>query len=643
MTDSPAPPRSTPASRRSSGRLRRLCQLWLTGGVAAVAVTAASALGWLEPVQIRTLDLLQRLGGQRFPPEVVIVAIDEAAFEKLGARQPIPRGYLASILRGLDRSGAAVVGLDITLSVSTTPAEDGALARAIRELGDAGRGNSHRLVLVDGRIPESGPLADPALRETVPRGSDQVPIDDDGVIRRFAPFIPSTDGAPRPSFALAVLAHLLADDPGAAAVSPALPGDLARYPYWQAGAWTPGGGPPTPLRADELWRINFVGPAGSFLAIPSDAVAELGGPEAPPVAEDNPIRGRVALVGATFGDSRDFFQTPIGRLAGVEVHANVVHMLATRSLIRPAGRLVGLSIQLSVVAVAGLVLTWLRPLAGTMVAVGLTLVAGVPASYLAFHGGGYAVDFLLPILVTCLTGIGAEGLARRRFRDSFGRYVGRDVMDQVLAENPTLQGARREVSVLVSDLRGFTTLSEAMPAEQVAAHLNEYFPAMIDAIFAERGMINDFIGDGILAVFGAPLPDAAHARRAARAAMGMQAALERLNHEWVRRGVPTLRMGIGIHTGVVFAGNVGGPGRIKYTVIGDTVNVTARLEGVNKELGTTTLITAETRDAIGDRVDTRYRGEVPVKGRAEPLRVYELVAVHPDGSDRGAPAGAAGG
>jgi adenylate cyclase len=162
-------------------------------------------------------------------------------------------------------------------------------------------------------------------------------------------------------------------------------------------------------------------------------------------------------------------------------------------------------------------------------------------------------------------------------------------MDQVLAENPTLQGDRREVSVLVSDLRGFTTLSETMPVEQVAAHLNEYFPAMIDAIFAERGMINDFIGDGILVVFGAPLPDGDHAWRAARAAMGMQAALERLNQEWAARGIAPLRMGIGIHTGVVFAGNVGGPGRIKYTVVGDTVNVTARLEGLNKDLGTTTL------------------------------------------------------
>jgi adenylate cyclase len=183
----------------------------------------------------------------------------------------------------------------------------------------------------------------------------------------------------------------------------------------------------------------------------------------------------------------------------------------------------------------------------------------------------------------------------------------------------------------VSDLRGFTTLSETMPAEQVAAHLNEYFPAMVDAIFAERGMINDFIGDGILAVFGAPLADPDHARRAARAAMGMHAALERLNGEWAARGIAPLRMGIGIHTGVVFAGNVGGSGRIKYTVIGDTVNVSARLEGLNKDLGTTTLITAETLGALGDRVDTRYRGEVSVKGRAEPLRVHELIAVNPPG------------
>jgi len=613
--------------RRACRRLRRLGQLWVTGTVAAVAVTGASAIGWLEPLQVRTLDLIQHLGGQRFPAEVVIVAIDDAGFEKLGARQPIPRAYLARVLRGLDRSGAAVVGLDIALSVPTTPEDDGALARAILELGGEARDGRHRVVLVDARPPESGPLAEPPFLEAAPRGSDRVPIDDDGVIRRVALFLPNNDGTSTPAFALAVLGHLGGADP-ANATARALPEDLARYPSWQGEGWAPTGGPPVALRPGELWRISFVGPGGSFLTIPSDAVAELGEPDAPPAAEDNPLRGRIALVGATFGESRDFFQTPVGRLAGVEVHASVVHMLATRSLIRPAGWLVSLGLQLGVVGVVGLLLTWLRPLAGTLVALALTVTAGVPASYLAFHGGGYAVDFLLPVLVTCLTGVGAEALARRRFRDSFGRYVGRDVMDQVLAENPTLQGDRREVSVLVSDLRGFTTLSETMPAEQVAAHLNEYFPAMIDAIFAERGMVNDFIGDGILAVFGAPLPDGDHAWRAARAAMAMQAALERLNREWAARGIATLRMGIGIHTGVVFAGNVGGPSRIKYTVVGDTVNVTARLEGLNKELGTTTLITAEVEKALGDRVEARYRGEAPVKGRAEPLRVYELLAAH---------------
>jgi adenylate cyclase len=455
-----------------------------------------------------------------------------------------------------------------------------------------------------------------------------VPVDDDGLIRHVAALVPEPGPRPVPAFALAVIGQqALADaSPGTAAPG-AAPEDLARYPYWRAGGWAPAGGPPTPLRAGELWRVNFVGPRGSFLTIPSDALAELGDPGAPPVAEDNPLRGRIALVGATFPESRDFFQTPVGRLAGVEVHANVVHMLATRALIRPAGWGAALAVQIAVVGLAALLLAWLRPLAGTLAALALTVALGVPASYLAFHGGGYAVDFLLPVLATCLTGIGAHALARRRFRDTFGRYVGRDVMREVLAENPTLQGDRREVSVLVSDLRGFTTLSETMPAEQVAAHLNEYFPAMIDAIFAERGMVNDFIGDGILAVFGAPLPDGDHAWRAARAALAMQTALETLNREWAARGIATLRMGIGIHTGMVFAGNVGGPSRIKYTVIGDTVNVTARLEGLNKELGTTTLITAEVEKALGGRVETRYRGEAPVKGRAEPLRVYELLAL----------------
>jgi len=611
----------------------RVLVLWGAGVLASLAVTGLSALGYLEPLQARTVDVLQGLGAQRFPDEVVIVAIDDAAFGALGRRQPIPRQYLARLIRGIQRSGASVVGLDVSLNVATTVPDDGALAQAILEFSSGG---ASRVVLVEGEPPDAGPLADPAFRRRVVSGSDGVPIDPDGVIRRAAFVVPRPDGGPVPALGLAVLAHLGGTDPQALVEKASrAPDGMVSLPVWQpAGSWDVAG-PALRVRTGELWRINFVGPQKSFLTIPGDAVARLGDAGAT-VAAENPLRGRIVLVGATFREGRDFFQTPHGRLPGVEVHANLAHMLASRRLIKPAGWLASFGVQVSAVLAAGVIMALLGPLAGTVAALALTLAVGLPASYLAFHGGGYAVDFVLPVVVTCMLGVTAQGVARRRLRDSLGRYVGRDVLAEIMAESPALSGERREVSVLVSDIRGFTTLSEKLPAERVAAQLNDYFPAMVGAIFAHRGTVDDFIGDGILAVFGAPLSDQDHARHAAQAAVAMQRGLEALNHGWEARGLPTLRMGIGIHTGVVFAGNVGSPERVKYTVIGDVVNVTARLEGVNKELGTTLLLTEEARVAIGDGVETRYRGEVPVKGRAEPLRVYELTGLHAaDGPGKG--------
>ena len=626
LSKSDGPP---PTERRV--RRRRLVTLWGAGFLASLLVTAASSLGYLEPLQARALDVLLLLGGQRFPSDVVIVAIDDAAFAALEERQPIPRQHLARVVRGLQRSGAEIVGLDITLGGATAPTDDAALAAAIH---DFSRDGVSRVVIPEGKPPDTGPLADPEFGRVVSRGSGRVPVDRDGLIRRAAFVVPGPTGAVSPILAVALLARLGGSDPRALveAASHAADGKVSLAVWRPDGTWT-ATGPEIPLRPGELWRISFVGPEKSFLTIPSTAVARLGEPDAV-VPADNPFRGRVVLVGATFQDSRDFFQTPVGRLPGVEVHANLVHMIGTRRLIWSSGWLTGLAIQTATVLVAGLVLVLLRPLAGTLAAIGLALGVGVPGSYLAFHGGGYAVDFLLPVVAICALGVFAHALTRRRLRQSLGRYVGRDVLAQILTEHPGLSGERREVSILVSDIRGFTTLSEKLPAESVAAHLNDYFPAMVAAIFAHRGTVDDFIGDGILAVFGAPLTDPDHARQAVRAAVGMQRALDRLNEAWPTRGLPTLRMGIAVHTGVVFAGTVGSRERVKYTVIGDAVNVTARLEGLNKDLGTTLLLTEEARAAVGDLAETRYRGEIPVKGRAEPLRVYELVQLHADGQSR---------
>ena len=609
-------------------RRARVLPLWGVGVAASLLVTALSAGGYLEALQARSLDLLLRLQGQRFAPEVVVVAIDDDAFEAMGRRQPLPRDYLAKVIRGIHRAGAAVVGLDVALNTSTSEADDAALVQAVLAFADDA---GSRVVLVDTGAPKSGPLADPAFLRGAMRAAAEVPIDQDGVIRRATMLVPRPGGHYQPAFALAVSARLLGFDQTRLKVFLPDGGGVVPLPLWRAGhGWDVTAGPPLAVRPGEILRINYLGGAGSILTIPSNAVAALADPTVE-VARDNPLAGRIVMVGGTFPDSRDFFPTPHGNLPGVEVHATLVHMLVTRSYIRPSGWATSLAVQVVIVLVAGLVMALLRPLTATLLSLIGAVVVGIPASYLAFQRSGYWVDFLLPVMVTCVLGIGAELQTRRRIRDSFSRYVSREVATQVLADVPGLKGERREVSILISDLRGFTTLSEQMTAEEVAAKLTEYFEEMTTAIFAHRGMVNDFVGDGIVAIFGAPVPDPDHARHAVESAWAMEQALTALNARWGAARLPTLRMGIGVHTGEVFAGNVGGSARVKYTVVGDPVNLTSRVEGLNKDLGTTILITEETRSIVGNLAIVKDQGDHTVKGRVQPVRVWQLLGTSDGG------------
>ena len=560
-------------------RRGRLLQLWAVGLVAACAVTGASAMGYLESLQARALDLLIYLQSPRQPTGLVIVAIDDAAFDALGRRQPLPRDYLARVLRGVTRAGATVVGFDISLRTASSPEDDRALAAAIAEFVARGE---RRLVVAGTALPSAGPLADPVIGHLVISSAPDVPVDPDAIVRRAVLRVGGM-----PSFAAAV-ANVPVSDPR------------------------------------TVYRINFIGPAGSFLIIPSDALAAIGDAGVD-IAGDNPLRGSTVLVGGTFADGRDVHRTPYGLMPGVEIQANIIYMLATGSLVRPAGWLAGFTVQLVAVFLAGLVMVAMRPLWGTAVCLAGALLLGVPASYLAFSRGGYWVDFLLPVAVTSLLGVGADVLSKRRLRDALGRYVSPEVAARVERNPGDLEGERRQVSILFTDLRGFTTLSERMAPEQMAARLTEYFDAMTSAIFVRRGMVNDFIGDAILAVFGAPLDDPEHARHAILSALAMSETLGKLNERWSSEGLPPLRMGVGIHTGEVFAGNVGRAGKVKYAVVGDTVNLASRVEGLNKEMGTTMLVTEATYRAAGLELEVKDRGLVSVKGREEPVRVYEVI------------------
>jgi adenylate cyclase len=614
-------------------RHRRFLLGLLLGFAASALVAAATSLGYFTGYQGTALDLYFWAQGKARAPEIALVAIDEAAFRHLNERQPIPREYLAGLIRGLRKSGARLIGLDVDLRQPTLPVADRALRGAIRgSPGDPVIPVVVARTLTTVRAPggeirfRPRQLYDASLEKD--SGFAEVPKDDDGFFRRIPLAVPLPDGQFFPSLSLALLARLGGQDAAALARELGGPEPIElSLPAWEEARGKLLEHSPLRFFRDEDWKINFIGPAGSFLTIGSDAVYQIGVSDQE-IARDNPLRDRIVLIGATFEESRDAYPTPRGIMSGMEIHANILHTLLTRGQIQPIAWGTSLLLQFLLCLLLSALFAVVRPNRALVISLaGAALVtAGSGAWAVAQHS--YWFDFLTPILAMRLSVSLHDAMERRRIRHSFHQYVGREVADRVYLDDPALAGQRRIVSIMFTDLRDFTTMSEAMTADRVARQLNEYFPMMVEAVQAHRGIVNDFIGDAVMAIYGAPLENPQHALDAVRTARRMQAGLESLNAEWQARGLPILKMGIGIHTGTVFAGNVGSPKRKKYTVVGDAVNVAARVEGLNKELHTTLLITADTYAEVKDRVEVKDCGEMKVKGRRQAVNVYEVLALH---------------
>lgn len=218
-----------------------------------------------------------------------------------------------------------------------------------------------------------------------------------------------------------------------------------------------------------------------------------------------------------------------------------------------------------------------------------------------------------------------KGLVEReRLRDAFGRYVAPELAEQVMKNGVSMGGTLVRASVIFIDIRGFTTLSEQMEPARVVSLLNRYFAAVGPPIRDHGGFINKFGGDSLLAVFGAPVPMEDHELRAVRAALGVRDALAEFNAREQAEGRMTLRIGTGIHAGELIAGSVGSPDRMEYTVIGDVVNVAARLQALTKDLGVDVLVSSDIYEKVKDRVAARALPAVPIRGKAEPLDVFTL-------------------
>ncbi len=221
-------------------------------------------------------------------------------------------------------------------------------------------------------------------------------------------------------------------------------------------------------------------------------------------------------------------------------------------------------------------------------------------------------------------------IKKREFlQDTLTRYVTKQVVELILEhpENIILDGEEREATVFFSDIRGFTTLAERMPPKDLVAMLREYFTLMVDAVFQYQGTVDKFIGDSIMAIFGAPTPQPDHAERAVRTALEMKRMLHGFNQNRIESGKEAIRIGVGINTGHVVVGNIGSVQRLEYTAIGDAVNLASRLEGINKQYGTEMIISESTFRQLPDNILVRELDNVRVKGKHDPSKIYEVIGI----------------
>ena len=347
------------------------------------------------------------------------------------------------------------------------------------------------------------------------------------------------------------------------------------------------------------------------------------------------FRGKVVFVGSSGAGLFDTRANPFGpNDPGVLIHATLADNLLTGDFLSRAPALANVAAIVLAALLAGLAVSLITA-AWWSAAAGLGLAALYVGLAFALFRSGVWLDAATPTLGILLTFTGGmavnymtEGRKKRQIREMFSKYVAPEYVAQ-LAEDPSkldLSGRRAELSILFSDIRGFTSISEKMQPHEVIEFLNEYLSQMAAIVKHSGGTLDKFIGDAVMAFWGEPVRHADHAVRAADCALAMRDATAALARRWVAEGKPDIRIGIGINTAEVVVGNIGSlEHKLDYTVIGDGVNLASRLESQNKEFGTTIIISEFALAKLDDRYDVRQLGDVKVKGKEKPVAIYELL------------------
>jgi len=669
-----------------SRAFRQVFQWFASARGSALLATTVVLAGYLAGVplldllELKTYDMrLLATTGQRSPANVAIAAIDERSITEIG-RWPWSRKTLATLIERLGQAGARVIAFDVFFAepenrqileeidrlegraradanspygrLRETLAADAQLAQAIRRNGTvvlpivflwSDEETRHVAARDAGRALAS--IAPHAVGVVRTAGGDEPQLrtpDPKGVVVNLAALqaaartighinmIPDADGTLRRA-ALVIRfqgRYYPAADVQAARLQMGMPNlTLHTAAYGITGVAIG----ERLIATDEEGRalVRYYGPEHTVPTIP--AVDILAGR-----ADTNLLRDRIVLIGATAKGIGDVRVTPYGPVfPGVEIRASVVQNLLDGSFLQRTEWM--RIVEVLLLVAMGVSLSYLLPRLGVRAAAALTailLATVIAAGTLLFRwqlwlGIVYPSMLLVALFVaTTIVKYFTTESEKRQIKSAFQHYVPAKLVDEITHDLSKLQlgGDKRELTVLFSDIRGFTSLAETLAPEDLVRLLNTYLTQMTDKVFLHDGLLDKYIGDAIMAVYGAPIHRADHAMLACRTALDMMRALRELRSEWKTNGQPVLDIGIGINSGPMVVGNMGSETRFDYTVIGDAVNLGSRIESLNKVYGTHILLSEFTYRQVQDGLPNMREVDVTrIRGREAPVRLYELI------------------
>ena len=528
---------------------------------------------------------------------IVILAIDNESLSRIG-QWPWPRQVFAQAFKALNESKPKAVGFDVLLADPSRLgiADDTALTETLKNI-------SYPIVFpVEGVLSrEEGiftatntthPLPQFFQNTQVMPGHVNLIVDQDGVVRNIPGFIKIDEET------LSAFSYRIAQEAG-----------VEKAP-------------------EGVTRIVYSQPAGNIKRIPFHRLLE-------EKEVSDSLKDKLVLIGVTSPDLHDEKLTPFSRgtlMPGVEIQANILNMFILDYKVLPLGMtpsmfLIFLTALIPAILFSAIKSPW-RPL---MISIGFGVLYNI--AIIIWYERGVAVNLIhinLSWILSTLSVFSYRYLVgereKRQLKSVFSKYVSGAVLEKILADpkGVKLGGEEKIITVLFSDIRGFTTLSEKVSAQELVRILNKYFTLMTGEVLKHGGVLDKYIGDAVMAFWGAPLDDSNQADNAFKASLGMLERLKEFNKELEKEEGVTIDIGIGLYTGPAVVGNIGSTQRFDYTAMGDTVNVSSRLEGLNKEYKTHLIIGETTRKEITLENKFIPLGLVSVKGRAKQIPIYTI-------------------